>query len=127
MKKITRPIFFFYFLFLSHVLADLSTIEDLYTRSLQLMNVSDPNSILRSSAKPVPIVFRLLQKYGCWCYFDEEHGKGHGTPQDGYDDACLALHHGVTCAMMEIENCNPRVEISTAKMYIGQNGDVEYR
>ena len=67
-----------------------------------------------------------IENYGCWCYFDEKHGQGHGMPQDGYDDACLALHHGTACAMLEIDNCDPKREETIAKLFIAQDGDVEY-
>lgn len=109
---------------ISTALADFAAMETLYERSIQLMNVSNPNSQLRGGM--VTGVLQYLQEYGCWCYFDEKHGQGHGMPQDGYDDACLALHHGTACAMLEIDNCDPKREETIAKLFIAQDGDVEY-
>lgn len=62
------------------------------------------------SARFVPgvrFVFSLIQEYGCWCFLGPEHGQGHGKPQDVYDKICKDLHQGITCAKMDIENCNP--------------------
>jgi len=42
-----------------------------------------------------------LDRYGCWCYFDKDHGKGHGQPVDEFDSYCQHLHQGYDCAMMD--------------------------
>merc|ERR1712048_130344 len=39
--------------------------------------------------------------YGCWCYFDENHGKGRGPAVDAYDALCKQLHHNYECLIME--------------------------
>merc|ERR1712217_961397 len=31
-----------------------------------------------------------LNKYGCWCYFDDAVGKGKGLPKDFIDEECRA-------------------------------------
>ena len=41
----------------------------------------------------------LINEYGCWCYFQNDHGKGHGKTVDNIDKLCQTLHHGYTCAM----------------------------
>jgi len=52
-----------------------------------------------------------IWEYGCWCYFQEDHGRGRGTPQNAVDDICQILHHGYTCIKMDAitENvpCDP--------------------
>ena len=121
--------------------SDLNSIESLYIRSLELINqheiindgpvyesLSNRNSGQSGvSLLGVSMDFEHLQEYGCWCYFDDLHGEGHGIAQDGYDDACLALHHGTACAMMEIENCDPRTEVTRAELVMTAGGNIEYR
>lgn len=52
-----------------------------------------------------------IDNYGCWCYFQESHGKGRGRPVDEIDTLCKHLHDGYTCAMMDAEDlgtpCTP--------------------
>ena len=50
-----------------------------------------------------------MQGYGCWCHFEEFHGKGRGVPVDGYDNACMHYHHGVQCAIEDFSGCDPAV------------------
>ena len=40
-------------------------------------------------------------EYGCWCYFQEDHGRGRGQPQNEMDSICQVLHHGYTCIIMD--------------------------
>merc|ERR1712031_145017 len=48
-----------------------------------------------------------LNKYGCWCYFDDAVGNGKGTPKDFIDEECRALQRSYECAIAEINNCVP--------------------
>jgi hypothetical protein len=43
----------------------------------------------------------LINQYGCWCYFQDGHGAGHGKPVDEIDTLCKRLHDGYTCIMMD--------------------------
>jgi len=45
----------------------------------------------------------LIENYGCWCYFQENHGKGAGEAQNGVDGHCQSLHHGYTCVKIDAE------------------------
>merc|ERR1712000_267674 len=40
---------------------------------------------------------------GCWCYFDDDHGRGKGQPIDDLDGVCKTLHEGYECAMRDAE------------------------
>ena len=42
-----------------------------------------------------------LQEYGCWCYFDDLHGKGKSHPVNQVDSACKTLADGYECAMID--------------------------
>jgi len=48
----------------------------------------------------------LLNRYGCWCYFEEEHGTGRGRPVDEIDQICKTLHDGYTCIEMDAADRN---------------------
>lgn len=43
----------------------------------------------------------VLQGYGCWCYFEEERGKG--QPVDDYDSQCKVLQDGYECLRLDAE------------------------
>lgn len=43
----------------------------------------------------------LINEYGCWCYFQNDHGAGKGKPVDEIDTLCKRLHDGYTCAIMD--------------------------
>lgn len=45
-----------------------------------------------------------LNEYGCWCYFNDEHGRGKSTPVDSIDEICKTLHDGYECAMRDAED-----------------------
>merc|ERR1712066_874475 len=42
-----------------------------------------------------------ISGYGCWCHFDEDHGKGKGAPVDSVDAICKNLQAAYDCAMMD--------------------------
>jgi len=42
-----------------------------------------------------------IRNYGCWCFFDDDHGQGKGAPVDAVDAICKNLHMGYDCAMMD--------------------------
>lgn len=43
----------------------------------------------------------LINQYGCWCYFEDEHSRTKGGPVDQIDILCKRLHDGYSCAMMD--------------------------
>lgn len=45
-----------------------------------------------------------LNEYGCWCYFDDDHGRGKGNAVDVIDEMCKVLHDGYECAMRDAED-----------------------
>ena len=47
-----------------------------------------------------------IWNYGCWCYFQDDHGKGSGEPQNSVDQYCQALHHAYTCIIMDAADEN---------------------
>merc|ERR1711894_314224 len=44
-----------------------------------------------------------MNEYGCWCYFNDDHGRGKGTPVDAIDEMCKTLHEGSTCVPWEVD------------------------
>lgn len=53
----------------------------------------------------------VLQGYGCWCYFEEERGKG--QPVDDYDSQCKVLQDGYECLRLDAEKENKPCDIWT--------------
>jgi len=53
----------------------------------------------------------LLDQYGCWCYFEFDHGSGRGHPIDEIDEFCKLLHDGYSCILIDFDNagspCTP--------------------
>merc|ERR1712048_1034542 len=43
-----------------------------------------------------------INEYGCWCYFQEHHGRGHANPVDGLDRFCRKLNMGYDCAILDV-------------------------
>lgn len=67
-----------------------------------------------------------LNKYGCWCYFDDAVGNGKGLPRDFIDEECRALHRSYECAIAEINGCIPySVQSATANTLLAAfQGDI---
>merc|ERR1711981_887013 len=42
-----------------------------------------------------------IDSYGCWCYFQEDHGKGRGPPANEVDAQCKMLHDGYECIILD--------------------------
>lgn len=50
----------------------------------------------------------LVNNYGCWCYFEDNVGKGKGRPVDKVDEICKTLQDGYSCIMSDAdEDGNP--------------------
>lgn len=43
----------------------------------------------------------LLNDYGCWCFFESNHGNGKGKPVDELDTFCKTLHDGYECIITD--------------------------
>lgn len=43
----------------------------------------------------------VIDTYGCWCYFDANHGKGKGRPVNDVDKVCKQTAHAYDCAIMD--------------------------
>jgi len=61
---------------------------------LQLMTGANSRALLKND-------MGLLDQYGCWCYFESDHGEGRGKPVDELDEFCKTLHDGYTCIIMD--------------------------
>lgn len=125
------------FLQIMNIIEDLAAQNSTFNEVLTILKGNDPNST--ETTTPVPMIARAgiaqqlnyLQSYGCWCHLDEEHGKGHGSPVDGYDEACKKLHEGVTCAKKEVktlagDRCIPAETVYRIDAQIGTDGKLVY-
>merc|ERR1711912_89848 len=75
------------------------------------INKSNDSSLtageLRSISSTFAAVFESFNGYGCWCYFEAQHGYGRGQAVDQVDQFCHDLANGYDCAMMDDASCIP--------------------
>jgi len=45
--------------------------------------------------------------WGCWCYFDENSGRGRGQALNEGDALCKTMQHGYECIQLENADCTP--------------------
>lgn len=69
----------------------------------------------RSQLNSIAFMLTHIWEYGCWCYFGEDYGLGHGAPVNHVDDACQALNLCYRCVAMDLlsegrNDCNPGTE-----------------
>jgi len=61
------------------------------------------NSPLRTFPGQIRNAVDGLDEYGCWCYFNDNVGRGKGTPVDAIDGFCKTLQDGYQCAIIDSE------------------------
>jgi hypothetical protein len=66
----------------------------------QMANSTGSNRDLTAMMGPT---LQNINEYGCWCYFEENHGKGKSQPVNEIDAFCKTLHQGYDCAMIDAE------------------------
>jgi len=64
----------------------------------------------------------LLQGYGCWCFFEEERGRG--QPVDEWDRQCKVLQDGYECIRLDAEEQNLECDVwqTTYNSAVGSGG-----
>merc|ERR1739848_714324 len=67
----------------------------------QLMVVNDGPEARRISDILSADNLERINEYGCWCYFQDDHGRGHGRPVNQMDRFCKDLHDGYECAILD--------------------------
>jgi hypothetical protein len=77
---------------------------------------------------PILASLEAIWNYGCWCYFQENHGKGSGEAQNFMDKHCQILHHGYTCILMDAEDesdhtCDPFTNDYNTIQVLGNSAD----
>merc|ERR1711881_529856 len=67
----------------------------------------------------------VINGYGCWRYFNDDHGKGKSKPVNEIDAYCKTLHEGYECAILdgieEGSSCEPWNSAYTT----GAKGDID--
>jgi len=76
--------------------------------SAETINLQRMNALYKKWAEAANLPRALLHQdmglfdmYGCWCYFENDHGSGKGHPIDELDGFCKTLHDGYTCIIMD--------------------------
>jgi hypothetical protein len=98
----------------SSAMANFSNMEEQYASLINdtmmqegFRSIGDHRAFLGSIATTL----EPLTNYGCWCYFQDDHGRGKSHPQNEVDAICKVLHDGYECAIMdgvaEGEPCEP--------------------
>jgi len=69
-----------------------------------------------------------INGYGCWCYFQDDHGKGKGIPANEMDEVCRILHEGYECTIYDAEqendmDCVPWNEVYSSGSGLGLAAD----
>jgi len=79
-----------------------------------------------------PWVKHLLEPiygYGCWCYFQDDFGKGKGRPKNAVDRQCRELQRGYACVLLEAnetgDNCIPWEVKYNATTGLGSDPNME--
>lgn len=82
----------------------LSTIGSTYASFNQIAHTAHVGNDGRVFQGQLDSAIDSLNEMGCWCYFDNDHGRGKGKPVDEIDGFCKILHDGYECAMRDAEN-----------------------
>lgn len=96
-------------------MANFSNMEDSYAalvnETIQQGGMRNLGADHRAFLGSIATTLEPLTNYGCWCYFQDDHGKGKSHPQNEVDAICKVLHDGYECAVMdglaEGEPCEP--------------------
>jgi len=96
-------------------LATIGTIQALSLNQLMdQVNQIIPPGLAASNRALTEQSMGLLANYGCWCYFETNHGKGRGRPVDQIDAFCQSLHQGYECIIIDNDQtgtpCDPTTE-----------------
>jgi len=124
---------FSFFTTLSLTMANFDRMEDQFQKLLeQSMNnsmpgVSSPGGFRGIVDGPVSTSLSAINGYGCWCYFADDHGKGHGPAQNRMDEICKVLHDGYECAILdgedESQSCEPWTVDYNGSTILGDSND----
>lgn len=90
------------------------------------------NDLLASSGETARTITQAdmatLNEYGCWCYFEGDHGKGKGHAVDEFDGICKTLHDGYDCIIRDglLDNdsgdaCIPWDVSYSSSMFLGMD------
>merc|ERR1712110_1289011 len=66
-----------------------------------------------------------INRYGCWCYFEDDHGKGKSQPVNEVDAFCKTLHQGYDCAMIDAEEAGSSCTPWEVNYLAANQGEVE--
>jgi len=101
--------------------ADLTYIQEMY-KEISNLTGSEPANSGTNDLRPLrsfspgggmwgwagqAVMQMIGEGYGCWCYFQENVGKGKSDPVDTLDSICKVLHQGYECAMIDEPTCVP--------------------
>lgn len=96
------------------VIAPLALAGSAYAGMSQMMNLADKISGIASNSTNENLrsfgtawgskIIESIDGYACWCYFQDDHGKGRGKPVNEMDARCKVLQDGYSCIMMDADD-----------------------
>merc|ERR1711981_275379 len=81
---------------MEQMLQDLELIKEIK------LNNTDPRQRAFSGTIVALLGLDRIWNYGCWCYFQENYGKGKGAPVNPTDEFCRSLQWGYECAIKDV-------------------------
>lgn len=79
-------------------------VADIDQIAKNLQELMSNNTMTRSFGSTWASSFiEAIDEYGCWCYFQDDHGKGRGPAANEVDALCQKLHQGYECIILDAE------------------------
>jgi len=106
-------------LLLSAAQATYTSMEDQLQALFADVNTTVPGE--RALGELLGPTLQSINEYGCWCYFEDDHGKGKSQALNEIDGFCKLLHEGYDCAMIDADENNEPECIPWEVEYITRN------
>merc|ERR1712127_1016798 len=89
-------------------------VADIAQIAQNLQEVMQNNSVTRTFGSTWATSFiEAIDEYGCWCYFQDDHGRGRGPAANEVDEQCLKLHQGYECIIIDAMERAIRIRFRT--------------
>jgi len=88
---------------------------------------TNKSAVVANTPSSVGKEFPEIWNYGCWCYFNDNWGKGKGVPVNEVDNICKVLHDGYECIIHDHkveypnESCDPWTVDYVSAVSLGRN------
>lgn len=75
----------------------------LFTTTFSILTLKSINAAIAdySILGDIQINVNDINNYGCWCFLDDQHGRGRGQPANSLDEICADYHKAIDCVMID--------------------------